>query len=261
MIYTLRKEIIKLVRKRLERQSRQTICSNEGLWAVLGPYIERTQSTGCQFVDYEALYNHVRRTKPREILECGTGTSTVVLAYALKENEREGANAGRVTSMEEGQDWFDQATRLLPEELRQYVEICLSPTVEAGYTIYRGLRYRDVPDRPYDFVFTDGPGTLAPSDGTRACDFDYLHLVRHSSKPVSAIIDSRLTTCYITQKVFGSGKFRFDVFRNLGFVGPCTQDDMRRIARSSSLALAHSKRIFGSTRFRLKMEPPLKAQL
>ncbi len=260
MIYTVRKEIIKLVRKRLERKARQAIQSNDGLWSVLGPYIARTKSTGCQFTDYEALYNYVRTQRPGEILECGTGTSTVILAYALKENERESGSAGRVTSMEEGQDWFDQADRLLPEELRQYVEICLSPTVETGYTIYRGLRYRDVPDRTYDFVFTDGPSTLAPSDGTRACDFDYLHIVRHARKPVSSIIDSRLTTCYILQKVFGPGKFRFDVFRNLGFVGPCTQDDMRVITRSSSPALAHSKRIFGSTRFRLQMEPPSKAQ-
>lgn len=257
MIHAIRKGIIKLGKSVFERKARSRIRSNKGLWSVLSAYIDQTKSTGCQFVDYEALYNYVRQAKPREILECGTGTSTVVLAYALKENDIKDGIAGRITSMEERQNWFDSANRLMPDELRKYVDLRLSPTVEDGYTIYRGIRYRNVPDRPYEFVFTDGPSTIAPSDGTRAFDFDYLHLVRRSEIPIFGIIDSRLTTCYVLQKVFGPGKFRFNVFRDLGFVGPCTKDDIRVITRSSSMALAHSKRIFANSQFHMIMEQPL----
>ena len=223
---------------------------------MLEAYRARTQSTGCQYVDYEALYRYVRRWRPREILECGTGVSTVVLAYALGENAREDGRSGRITSMEEDKKWFDMANELLPDSLRKYVDIRLSATVEDGYAIYRGMRYRDVPGRPFEFVFTDGPSTRAPSDGTRTFDFDYLHTVRHSDIPVGGIIDGRLTTCYVMQKVFGPENVSFDVFRNLGYIKPRTREDLRVITRSSSMALAHSKRVMALTRFRLKMEPP-----
>src|SRR3989344_7434570 len=56
------------------------------------------------WIKYDALYSFIRAKKPKEILELGAGTSTVVMAHALTENERLSPNlAGtlRVTSMEE----------------------------------------------------------------------------------------------------------------------------------------------------------------
>ena len=73
---------------------------------------------------------------------------------------------------------------------------------------------------------------------------------------ICGIVDGRLTTCYVLQKVLGPENFRFDVYRNLGYVGPCTKHDMRTITRSSSIALAHSLRLVGPTRFHLRTEPP-----
>jgi hypothetical protein len=179
----------------------------------------------------------------------------VVVAQALRENALRDGVRGRVTSMEDVEPWYEMAARLLPDELRDYAEIRLSPKVEDGYTIYRGVRYAEVPERRYDLVFVDGPGTLAPSDGTRCFDFDFLHVVRRTEHPVFGIVDGRLTTCYVLQKVFGPEKFRFDVYRKLGYVGPCTRHDMRTITRSSSIALAHSLRPVGPTRFQLVTEP------
>jgi hypothetical protein len=254
MIYTVRKAIIKLVKIILERKARNRILSNKELGSLLQTYLGKTKSTGCQYIDYDALYRYVRHWKPQEILECGTGASTVVLAYALMENEREGGKTGRITSMEEGQDWFDMANDLLPDLLKKYVDIRLSPIVEDGYMFYRGNRYAEVPDRQYDFVFTDGPSTCAPSDGTRTFDFDFLHIVRHSETPVGGLVDGRLTTCYVFQNILGPQKFKFDVFRNLGYIKPCTKNDLNNIKKNSSIALAHSKRILSKTRFYVKME-------
>jgi predicted O-methyltransferase YrrM len=254
--YSARKQVIRLVRKRIENAARKRLQANEGLWSLLQAYLEKTESTGCQYTDYDVLYRYIRESKPREILECGTGVSTLVVAYALRENAARDGIESRLTSMEEREFWFEMAVRLLPDELRDYTEIRLSPKVEDGYTIFRGLRYAELPERLYDFIFTDGPSTLAPSDGTRSFDFDYLHVVRHADHPVFGVVDGRLTTCYVLQKVFGPEKIRFDVYRDLGYVGPCTRRDMRTIARSSSIALAHSKRLLRPTRFHLVMEPP-----
>lgn len=198
----------------------------------------------------------MRLATPREVHECGTGTSTVVLAYALMENAREDGVSGRISSMEESPHWFEMAERLLPDALRPDVDLCLGPLVDEGYMIFRGLRSREVPPRPFDIVFTEGPSTLALSDGTRTCDFDYIHVLRHSESPVYGLIVNRLTTRYVLQKVFGPEKVRFDVFRKLGYAAPCTKHDLRVVSKSSSVALTHRKRIFTPTRFHLIMEPP-----
>jgi tRNA A58 N-methylase Trm61 len=82
------------------------------------------------------------------VLELGTGASTVVIAQALLEND-----VGRVTSMEESEDWYIHARQNLPSGLP--VDIVLSSTVEDCFSIFRGIRHRDIPDRSYDFVFVD----------------------------------------------------------------------------------------------------------
>jgi len=59
------------------------------LWKGLVKYTEKTGSAGCSMMDYYALYKQIRNIKPLEVLECGTGVSTLVIAHALMENERE----------------------------------------------------------------------------------------------------------------------------------------------------------------------------
>lgn len=254
--HTMRKPILYVARRPIEAAARRRVQANADLSSLIQGYLAKTEATGCEYVDYDVIYRRIRESKPREVLECGTGVSTVVAAQALRENALRDGVRGRVTSMEDVEYWFERATRLLPDELRDYAEIRLSPRVEDGYTIFRGVRYAEIPERRYELVFVDGPGTLAPSDGTRSFDFDFLHVVRRAEHPVFGIVDGRLTTCYVLQKVFGHKKFRFDVYRNLGYCGPCTRHDMRTVTRSSSIALAHSLRLIGPTRFHLSMEPP-----
>src|SRR5262245_2042846 len=66
----------------LDRLARRRIVRNERLNGELQAYLSRSGSTGCNYLDYWELYKAVRERKPREILECGTGVSTVVLAVA-----------------------------------------------------------------------------------------------------------------------------------------------------------------------------------
>ena len=82
------------------------------------------------------------------------------------------------------------------------------------YSIFRGVGYENIPPRHYDFVFIDGPGVTAPSDGAKTFDFDFINIVRDAHKPVCALIDGRYSTCYVYQRVFGVDKVRFDVFRD-----------------------------------------------
>lgn len=194
---------------------------------MLQEYMRQSKSTGCSYSDYLFLYNYIREYKPMEVLECGTGVSTIVMAYAMLENERDGGATGRLTSMEEIKEWHTIAVEILPPNLKRFTDIVLSPVIEGQYGFFRGMRYKNLPQRPYEFVFVDGPKTHSPKDGMKTFDFDFIWVVENSSKPVYGILDLRLSTFYVLREIFGKEKARFDILRSLGFIGPCSKDDLR----------------------------------
>ena len=238
--------------------ARRTLEDNAPLWRTLRDYLAKTTSTGGEYSDYLALYRHVRSHRPREILECGTGVSTVVLAHALLENERDHGIRGRIASMEDKEQWYRMAQDLLPAALSPYVDLVLSPRVEDGWYMFRGVRYEAVPDRPYDFVFVDGPDFDAPSDGTLTFDFDLIRVVEKADQPVHAIIDDRLSTSFVFQKVFGPDKTRYSTRDRLCFVGPVTRRDLLGMDAQKPCFI-HSFRYFGNTVLKMRMQPRKKA--
>ncbi len=233
--------------------------SHEPVWPILQDYLERSGSTGCAYGDYGLLYQTVRKLRPTEILECGTGTSTVVLAAALKQNEEEGGPRGRITSMEDQEKWYSLAKTLMPASLVPYVDFVLSPRHEYTWSIFRGVGYKDVPDRPYSFVFVDGPGATAPSDGAKTFNFDFINVVRKSQIPVTGMLDDRLSTLFVYQRIFGADKARYDLRTGMGLLGPCDSDDLLRFSKGSSAGFCFdlpffSLPIVGGPRVDLRIE-------
>jgi predicted O-methyltransferase YrrM len=227
----------------LERRAEEELRRKEVLWNLLQEYRRGSPSTGCLYSDYMLLYNYVREKKPVEVLECGTGLSTVVIAYALKENEAEFDIAGRVTSMEESQAYYNAALPLIPEELKKYVDLVLSPLTEGRYHYFRGMKYANLPDRPYDFVFIDGPDqSCDPRENDDVLfDFDFIDVVRKSQKPVGALIDTRTHICFVYSILFGD-KFRYDYVRKVGIIEPVTKRDLATVAQFTARAM--KKRAF-----------------
>ena len=214
-------------------------------------YIKISDSTGCSFSDLWILYNYIKKNKPKEILECGTGVSTIVMAHALMENEEQYNQKGRITSMEDQEKWYKHARIIMPDHLKPYIDLIHSEKVEYCYSIFRGIGYKNVPERPYEFVFIDGPETTAPSDGMTSFDFDYINVVIKSNNPVYGIIDKRIGTSYVFQKIFGVDKVRYDTKRDLCFIGPCTNKDIR--TRISTNSFLHSLRFVRKTKLNLHM--------
>ncbi len=210
--------------------------SNDRLWNVLQAYLKESKSTGCGYIDYACLYQTIRSQKPLETLECGTGVSTLIIAHALMENERETSRVGRVTSMEEHEGWLDMSSKLLPNEYAKYVDFRLSRTVEDQYSLFRGVRYEEIPNRDYDFVFVDGPKYISPVDGAATFDFDYIHVLRSAGRPVGCLVDKRLSTVFVLQQLLGRTKVKYSTVTGLGYVKPCTKDDLGTIATSISLS-------------------------
>ena len=229
-ILWIHKYILDILEKKsrasLENRGTKRLQANKDLWQELSAYISRSPSSGASWSDYWLLYRYIRIVKPKEVLECGTGVTTMVMAYAMLENERESGIVGRITSMEELEKYYQIARQLLPPRLKRYVEIICSPRVEEHYCLFRGVRYRDVPARAYDFVYVDGPGTKSPSDGVKTFDFDFIRVVLQSEKPVFAIVDTRMSTCWVFNNIFRPGKVVYDYRYDVGLVGPCTKNDL-----------------------------------
>ena len=250
-VYYFNKLIIKIQKKILDRTARIKLKRNPGLWRVLCEYQAASRSTGCNCSDYWELYRYVRKNRPTEILECGTGVSTIVMACALKDNEAETGERGRITSMEDMAEWYSHAVALVPRDLAGYINLVFSERTEYCHSIFRGVGYREIPPRSYDFIFIDGPGTLAPSDNAVAFDFDYINVVRRADRPVFAILDKRLGTCYVFQKIFGAKKVRYHPARGLSYIGPFSKEDIR--SKISGRSFSHHLSPFRKKELNLRM--------
>ena len=185
--------LYRLVMRR-ERSAQRRIEAMPKVAADLRYYRAKSTTTGASYSDYLTLYEDVRRYKPREILELGPGMTTVVLAHALLDNAAEGAPLGRVTSMEEGADWTAMAKAALPSHLSHVVDIVHSPKVDGHYKIFRGVQYAEIPDRPYDYIFSDGPERHSPVNGDKLFDLDFIQVVRRSERPIRGAVDNHYLT-------------------------------------------------------------------
>lgn len=196
------------------------------LWPLVCAYRDASSTSGADYWDYAYLYRLVRELKPREVLECGTGITTVVIAAALKENREESGISGHMTSMEQDPSWFEMADAALPRSLREDTEIVLARAVEFTYGPFRGVGYENVPQRPYEFVWIDGPHAELPDEGTISFGFDFINVLRRSERPIRGLIDFRQMTAFVLQMLLGPRLVRLDTVTELVEVGPCRASDL-----------------------------------
>lgn len=210
-----------LLAKYSEHRAHLILSGNPQLWADLTDYLSKTKSTGCSYSDLAELYLHIRSTKPANVLELGTGVSTVVIGHALKANA-----SGIVQSMEESERWYIDAKAFLPAHLSGNVVLHYSPAVEKSYGFFKGAGYKDIPKLPYDFMFVDGPSFQAdPNGDDYTFNFDLIEVLQNAERPMTAFIDTRHSTCWVYQQLLGD-KFRYDYIRKLGVLLPSTKHDL-----------------------------------
>lgn len=236
------------LRKLSQMNSQRILKRDAELWNALQDYLNKTSSTGCGHIDYACLYETIRKSKPVEVLECGTGVSTLIIAHALKQNEFETGVIGHVTSMEEHAEWLEMSRQLLPPQYSKYVSFELSDTIEDRYSAFRGVRYTNIPNKAYDFVFVDGREYDSPLDGGATFDFDFILVLTRADRPVGGLIDKRLSTAFVLQQLLGIDKVKYSAVAGLGYVEPCTKSDLGTLTTSiSSNNFTESLRVFGNS--------------
>ncbi|QJR81529.1 class I SAM-dependent methyltransferase [Alteromonas pelagimontana] len=106
------------------------------------------------------LYNFVLQSKPKNVLEFGSGASSFIIAEAMKKN-----GFGKLTSVDHLKKYSDECkSNIESVGLGQYVDFIVSPLEEwngehldvENTNFWYSLRKDLVPD-DIDFLFIDGP--------------------------------------------------------------------------------------------------------
>lgn len=210
----IRGKFAQIFKKYLERRAYKKLRQNREIAALLA---QTTSSTGCNYTDYLALYRYIRTHKPIEVLELGSGLTTSLIAQALKEN-----GSGRLTSMEDTPSYYQETLRSIPLNLKTFVDLRLSPSTEGRYGPFCGILYQNIPERPYDFIFIDGPYC----DAEKSFNLDILRILEGTTRPLTAYVDSRTGSCFIYHLVLGT-KFSFNYLGRLGIIDRATSKDLK----------------------------------
>ena len=156
--------------------------------------------------------------------------------------------------MEDVEFWYRHARELIPGELTPYIDLNYSPKAEFCYSIFRGVGYREIPDRDFQFAFIDGPETTAPSDEAKTFNMDLINVVQKTERPLFAVVDKRVSTCYVFQKVFGVERVKFNPRCDLGLVGPVSKRDLK--SKIGTGSFSHRFRVAGNTQLDFVLKPP-----
>lgn len=175
-----------------------------------------------KYSDAYFLFNLICRKRPRLVLECGAGVSTVAIAYALRRVHQQYKQVGMLVSIDDNQEYLEQQVLAeFPASLKQYVEWHISPVECFNYVsrtkrvAWPGICYRFLPRRKYDLVYVDGPmDSMRNWPQVQAIGkpiaSDYLNLLIEGEEPGMMLLDQRILTLLKMRELLkGSIKMKY----------------------------------------------------
>lgn len=141
------------------------------------------------------LRNLLEKHKPQNILEFGSGSSSVIIKDYAKRN------GVRFTSVDESEDWAAQARRYICEPGNDSISVITRAKVYDLSQDPPSIKYEGGFEGNYDFVFIDGP-SLTSADGEKIRTaankdvFDLQHL------PKVIVVDGRESTARLIHKQY-----------------------------------------------------------
>lgn len=177
-----------------------------------------------KYTDGIFLIEEILKRKPKRILECGSGASSIAIAYAVKCLSDQGHECS-FTSMEQHKEFLEQyVLPAVPSQYEQYVNFVVSDISLAKYTrenlSYCGVFYSNVPGDGYDFMYIDGPAFIHKEHYLGSINPDLMNYNRKLGKPIDAdcinilkgentdkttlIVDQRIATRHAILKLSNS---------------------------------------------------------
>jgi hypothetical protein len=140
--------------------------SKKDVASVINP-VPLSDPISIDFVDLARLHSLITTRKCLNVLELGSGFSSLVIAHALKMNSdcsngllpkslrRE--NPWHLDSIDESKAWLEITMSRIPANLAPYVTFHFRSVSLATFCDRPVTYYRDIPNHPYDLIYVDGP--------------------------------------------------------------------------------------------------------
>lgn len=191
--YSWKKYITKGIRYRIQNIVELWCKKNlqkKDVWSVIHKfqneikkYPQFTWSYDRHYTKYYAIYSAIRKHKPHYVLECGSGISSAIILFALKENGH-----GTLITMDEDKKYGKIIEKIVENPVH------ISHSEKTHYKDIEGTKYATIPDHPYDFIFVDGPVT-------KTIDLDAFYFLEKNPK-TKVLIDNRKKTSYALLKKY-----------------------------------------------------------
>lgn len=126
--------------------------SEHEVWPLLQAFMQARPNGSYRpdFVDLWYLYWYIREARPKEVVELGSGFSTVVMAAALKHN-----GTGRLHSLEPSREWANVTAEALPDPIRHISTILYSEGRECAVGDRNSVCFADRPVTSPDMIYID----------------------------------------------------------------------------------------------------------
>ena len=211
-------KILNFIRDKINQDAKKKILK---LIPDLDEFVNKSKSKG-QYSDYLKNYMNILKFKPLYTLECGSGISSYVIASALKHNFIKHGVKGKLISMENLKEYYDDINSIFPNDLREFIEFKLSEKVLKNYFLFRGVGYKEIPKYDYEYVFIDGPNQHYENE--RLFSFDLISAVKISNKKINGLVDNRMGAAYVYQQIFGEKIIKYNKYYKLTSIKGLSKD-------------------------------------
>jgi len=202
---------IYFLRLKNEANSKRFIENTTKLNQYLLEVTKKSSSTGVNYSDHQLLYETVRKTKPKFVLELGSGVSSSTIAYALKKNKEQFKIDGKLISMEEDIHYHNQVKDITSPDLLPYIEFVLSKRMTRYIDNSKACYYDYIPQNNYDIIFIDGPTLRGiPAHEDKAFNADILDILSSIKYcPSHIFLDQRIGSLWSLKKFLPETKFKY----------------------------------------------------
>lgn len=167
-------------------------------YVAISQYLDKFRSSGGlknPYGEYKlwSLNQLLAHLQPKNILEFGSGSSTLVFSEYLRRNE------GRLLSIDEEEKWAANTRRLAGIKPDDCIEIKNFKKIHSSDTHPREIKYEVSINNEYDFVFIDGPSLDV--DGAKWKDAVNSNILDLPNEPDVIVVDGRKATAlYLAER-------------------------------------------------------------
>lgn len=156
----------------LDELCRYQQVSSEFIYSVVT--VEKTyQPISPDFLDLARLHLLITKRKCINVLELGSGYSSLIIADALKANfinnggelpqQIRRNDPWQLDSIDESEEWLRLSESRIPATLKRFVNFQQSKVCLGTFSDRPVSYYENLPNKAYDLIYIDGPSQYAPN--------------------------------------------------------------------------------------------------